>query len=452
MNFLILFILSTSVFGMDNGTDPQSVSGDPVQERQERFLGLDDAITIGLEYNWGIRIRRNEAEIAANNRTLGNAGFLPSVELQGSRGGSVEDSRFQLADDPQTRENVGARSTTTSGGLTLNWTIFDGLGMFVSHERLGELEGIGRLEYQLQVEETIQRIIQLYIEIVRFSEQTEVLESSLEVTRERIEIAETKRDLGTGSEYELLEARTDLNADQAALMREKNRLEEARIRLNELLGRDQDLEFTVMEEIPLNRELRYEELHARSVSENRELQLARVESKIAELEVRQIRSERFPELELNGGYRYNRTDGGGGFLRFNETDGFHVGLTARINLFDGFQTGRRVQNARIHQRNRQLELEQTLHRLEAGLLAYWRFYEHSLELVDLEQMNLENAAERLDIALERFREGVISALEFREAQRVFLAAGTRLLEARFDAKVAETELLRLSGALGEMAI
>jgi outer membrane protein len=418
----------------------------------QELLTLDRAIEIGLENNYGIQISRNFAEIAANNRTLGNAGFLPTISANATRRESVENSRFETQATDGVNENRGARSTNTNAGISLNWTLFDGMNMFINHEKLGEFEQFGREELRLQAEFTVEQIVGAYVNIVRINEQLNVLENSVEVSLERIDIAETKRDLGSGSEYELLQAQTDLNADRAAVLRESNRLVEAKIHLNDILARDAEEDFDVSPDIIINRALQQNELQQNILENNISIQLARTEQRIAELEIREIRSERLPQLELNSGYTYNRNEGGGGFMIFNETDGFNIGLTARINIFDGFNTNRRVQNARINQRNSELMLEEELKRINAGFLRAYRTYQNSIELVDLEEDNLAIAEETLDIALERFRQGMISAIEFREAQRTFLSAESRLIEAKYDAKIAETELLRLSGGLQHIAL
>ncbi|MEX1062956.1 MAG: TolC family protein [Balneolaceae bacterium] len=336
--------------------------------------------------------------------------------------------------------------------MALDWTLFDGMQMFINHERLGEQERLGMDELRFRLETTLEQIISAYVNIIRINEQLNVLSNSVDVTRQRIEIAETKLDLGSGSEYELLQARTDLNADRAAVLRERNRLVEAKIILNELIALQPDQDYEVASDIELNRNLTYNELHSRMASGNASLQLARTEHRIARLDVREIRSERFPEIELNSGYSFNRTDGGGGFLRYNEAAGFNIGITARINLFDGFNTSRRIQNAKINLKNRDLLFEEEKQRVDANFLSAFRTYENSLELVELEENNMEFAEETLDIALERFRLGTISALEFREAQRAYLSAESRLIEAKYDAKVAETELLRLTGDLRHIAM
>ncbi|MEX0890267.1 MAG: TolC family protein [Balneolaceae bacterium] len=416
-------------------------------------LELDQAIEIGLEQNYGIRIERESVAMAENNRKLGNAGFLPSVELTGSRTESIENSRFELSGNPpESRENRGATSTNSAAGVELTWTVFDGMRMFVSYERLGELEELSQVLLQSRVEETVQQIIQAYAHTVRIANQLNVFQELIDVTRERIGITETMRDLGSGSEYALLEARTDLNADKAQLMQEQNRLQEAKIQLIEWMGIDQDLQFSVSDELPVNEGLQYNTIRAHAFQENSQLHMIRIEQRISDLELQEVQRERWPELELQSGYQYNRTDGGGGFMRFNETDGFMIGLTARINLFDGFEMNRRIQNAKIEQKSRQLQLQEENLRLEFALLRAWESYQNSLNLVRLELNNLDNADERMEIALERFREGMISALEFREAQRVYLNAESRLIEARYRAKVAETELLRLGGSLTEIGI
>jgi len=412
----------------------------------QNVLTLDEAIQSGLENNYNIQISRNLQEQSANNRTIGNAGFLPVIGLNASRVETVEDSDQEFADG-SVQENRGAQNTSTNAAVELNWTIFDGLRMFAGYDRLGTLEEIGDEELRLNMENLIANIALQYYEIVRVSEQVRNLESNLEVSRERIEIEEAKVEIGSGSEYDLLQARSDLNEDRSAHFRELNRLSEVKIALNELLARDPYTEYDVSRNLSINRLLSQEEMYQKLMAENAELSLARLQKDITTHELREIRGERFPEISLNSAYYYDRAENDGGFFRFNEARGFRVGITASINIFDGFNTNRRVQNAHIDRKNAELAYESDKLRLESEFLATFRTYQNSLELLDLEEENFVNAEETLDIALERFRLGSISSLEFREAQRTLLAAEDRLVNARFEAKVAETSLLNLSGDL-----
>ncbi len=423
----------------------------PIPVSAQEVVTLEEAIEIGIERNYDIQISQNIQEQASNNHSLGNAGFLPSLDLSASRVETIEDSDLEFADG-STQENRGARNTLTGAAIEMDWTIFDGLTMFASYDRLGVLREVRDEELRLNIENLVRTIAIQYFEVIRLSEQVRNLESNLEVSEERIEIEEAKVEIGSGSEYDLLQARSDMNEDRSVLYRIVNSLSESKITLNELLARDPNIDFEVTREINLNRLLSEDELYQKLIAENAELSIARLEMDITRHEMREIRGERYPQISINSAYNYNRSENAGGFFRFNEARGLTVGLTARINLFDGFNTNRRVQNAQINQKNAELSFEAQMLRLESEFLTIYRTYRNRLELVDLEEENFLNAEETLDIALERFRLGSISSLEFREAQRTFLAAEDRLINSRFEAKVAETELLNLSGNLEQLMV
>lgn len=421
--------------------------GQTVAKSQD-LLTLEEAISVGLESNYNVQLFRNLSEIAENNRSLGNAGFLPTISATATSTERVEDSDFIAGGE--SRSTAGARNSNRNAGLNLNWTLFDGFQMFRSHDRLSVLLDVGDEELRLEMELLTANITLGYYNIIRINEQLIILENNIYVTEERILIEETKVDLGSGSEYDLLQARSDLNADRAAYLRENNSLTQAKIVLNQLLSRAPDTNFNVADDIPIDRNLSEEELYQKIMIDNTQLSIARMEKEISNLEVRTIRGERYPEVSLTSGYSFNRSENDGGFIRFNESTGFSVGLTARVNLFDGFNLNRRVENAKIQSKNAVINYDIQKLRLESDFLTIYRAYQNSIELVDLEERNLENAEQTVDIALERFRLGSISSLELREAQRTFLQAENRLINAKFEAKVAETELMQLSGELGRL--
>ncbi|MDZ7719766.1 MAG: TolC family protein [Balneolaceae bacterium] len=422
----------------------------PGQIKAQQVLSLDEAVSIGLENNYGIKISRNSVEQADNNQTIGNAGFLPVIEVTASRTESIEDSEFQAGGESRTSE--GAESNNTNAAINLDWTLFDGLRMFSSYDRLGELRDLSEMQLNLNQEFLVTNISLTYFNIIRISEQLNILQNNIEVTEERIEIEETKVDLGSGSEYDLLQARSDLSEDRAAYIRETNALTEAKIRLNELLGRQPGEDFNVVSEIAVNRSLVKQELYQNLIEENTELAIARAEEGISELELREIQGERYPEILFSSGYSFNRNESGGGFFSFNETVGFSYGLTARVPIFNGFNLNRRIQNAKIDQKNAEINRQQERLRIESNFESAYRAYSNAIELVDLEEENYQNAEKTLDIALERFRLGSISSLEFREAQTTFLQAENRLINAKYEAKIAETELLQLSGNIDALVV
>jgi outer membrane protein TolC len=78
-------------------------------------------------------------------------------------------------------------------------------------------------------------------------------------------------------------------------------------------------------------------------------------------------------------------------------------------------------------------------------------YQNSIDLITLERENLGVARENAEIALERYRLGNSNALELREAQRNAVEAETRMIDAIYNTKIAEIELMRLSGQVVDSA-
>ncbi|MDZ7715951.1 MAG: TolC family protein [Balneolaceae bacterium] len=412
-------------------------------------LSVDRAVQIGMENNFSIRIARNESELAVNNNSLGNAGFLPSLSATGSRIYRNENNSQEFAAQSgipnQTTNN--AKSNSTNASASLSWTIFDGLKMFTTREKLEELQKLSQEQLQLSIENNVAQIITAYHDVIRQQKIYDVLQNTVEISEERIDIAETQLDLGSRSEYDLLQARTDLNADRAAVIRQEVRLNNAKVNLNEVLGRDTNIEFSVYPTISINEDLAYAELLQQAMSNNINLAIERTNQDVAELQIDEIQAERFPEIDLSTGYGYSRLESDAGFLALTETDGFNYGVTARWSLFDGFNVNRRIQNAKIQLKNQQLALEQQEQAVEGSLARQFKSYLNSLKLVKLEAENLTFAEQSLEIALERFRLGSINSIELREVQRTLINAESRLIQARFEAKVAETELLRLGGSV-----
>jgi outer membrane protein TolC len=411
-------------------------------------LRIEDAIKQGLEKNFAILIARNEAQIAENNNTLGNAGFLPVVTADGAVTKRVEDNETQYSTNAiPDRNDKGAETTVYNYGVDASWTVFDGLKMFATQERLSLQENIGNEEARLQIENLLADLVNGYYQIVGQQKANKVLQNTVEVSRERIRIAETKKDLGSGSEFDLLQARADFNEDRAALIRSGTILKQAKILVNQILSDSSFADFDVEASIEMRDLLDLKSLLTDSYNENTSLTIARLNEQVSSEEIKELRGDWFPQISLNGGYGYNRTESSSGFADFSKTSGINYGITARINLFDGFNKRRASQNAQLRLKNEQLRLDELRLNISSQVQQVYEQYSDALSLIELEKENLEFIKKTQEIAIERFRLGTISSVELRETQLSLLNAENRLISAQIEAKRAETELLRLSGKI-----
>lgn len=409
-------------------------------------LGLVDAISIGMENNYAIKIARNNVDIADNNYTLGNAGFLPTVDIIANRDFDVQDSELDFASGDNQTVN-GARSNSFSSAALLNWTVFDGTRMFITYDKLAEIRQANELDAQIVLENTIADISTAYYTVILEQARAAVLRNSVALSGERLRLARTQYEVGKASKLEYLAAQVDYNADTTALIQQRDRLYNAKVSLNTLMARTPGTEITVPDQIDANLELELGALREKALSSNPNLLLARRNQSISYLEMRELQSDLLPEVSVNLGYSYATSEAQAGFVLGRRSNGVAYGLAARMNVFDGFNRRRQIQNARILVETNEYQLEDLRLQLEANLQTTFVDYTNSIILLELESENLEIAKETAEIALDRYRLGRSNALQLREAQVNAVEAESRLINAIYSTKIAEIELMRLSGQI-----
>ncbi len=414
-------------------------------QAQEK-LSLEQAVQLALENNYDIKLNKNDVDIAKNNISRANAGMLPIVTGNLNTNNTVLNTKQTLSSG-QTQERSGARNTNLAYGPVLNWQVFDGFAMFARYDQLKELELLGEANFKLSVQTTLADVINNYYNLVQQQQQIKALSGALDISRLRLKNSRNRYLIGRAAKLEVLAASVDLNTDTTNLLRQIDQYRNTKIRLNELLARDISTSFTVSDTIIIQNNLQLSELQNAAAQQNPALQSAIINRRIAELNLKQVKANRYPDINLNSGYNFNRSTSELGFARSSVGRGFNYGLTASVNIFNGFLQKRNEKNASLEIDNSKLELDKINQNISAQLASLYQTFQTNLELIRLEQENLEVARQNLDITLEKFRLGSVAPLEFREAQRNYIDASARYTNSQFEAKLAEVALMQLSGTL-----
>lgn len=414
-------------------------------------LNLDKAIEISLDFNYGIRLVKQDLATAENNNQIGNAGMLPRLNISGTQNFSTTNSQQEFLSG-QINDRKGAQSDAFNAGVQLNWTIFDGLSMFRRLDQLALREDRSELELLLEVENTISNIYSAYYGLVQLGHQQHVVEKTLALGHERYLLAANKLETGAGSKLSLLQSQVDLNADSALYLNLQDQSLQLKTILNQLMGRNPATDFFIEDTIRFDGSLDYQILHQQMLERNTSLALGRADEQLALLALREIKGRQLPELGVNLGYNFTNQQSESGFLLQNRSSGVTYGLSASLNLFNGFNTRRETQNLQIGIERNRIKTEALENELTATLLQYHNSYLNKLRLLEMERQNLVTATENLDIAAERFKLGDLSGLEFRDAQRSFLDAELRFNKLSLEIKLIETAMLQLSGNLQSKTI
>jgi multidrug efflux pump len=412
---------------------------------QNKTYTLEDCLDLGLERNYSVRIARAEQQVASNNASWGNAGFLPEAGLTAGYNTALDATRTTPREGAATTE-TGALNGAFSAGLDVSWTIFNGMSVQTNWKRLRELEAMGELAARITIEDFVSSLTAEYYKYIQETIRLRNYEYAVSLSRERFRIAEARYLLGNGSRPEVLQARVDFNADSSLYITQKERISTSRIRLNELMAApDVDAELTVRDSlINIDENLVWSELYDRMMASSAELAHAQRSGALAGLDVKMVTSRSYPRLDLNAGYGYAANTYNKGGTRNRHTWGPDAGLSLGFTIFDGNRR-REIRNARIEADNAALRAAEIETALKADLSTFWQAYRNNLQLLSLERENLVSARQNYEAARDLYLTGVLAGIELREAQKSLLDGEERLLVALYNTKICEISLLQVSG-------
>lgn len=412
----------------------------------QELLSLEDAVKTALENNYDIKIAENNSKIDATNNSLANAGILPRINANVTNNNSQIDTE-QTQADGSVRQLDGAKNLNLSYGVGLDWTIFDGLSMFARKEQLNVLEAQGKAELQTAI---LNRISDVYVTYFDLAQQQQViasLDTAIVISNQRLTTAQNRFSIGKASKLEVLNAQVDLNSDMSLLLKQKELYSNTKIRMNELLIRDLQTDFKVAREIAFEQNLELNALKTAAEKQNPQLQAQILSKKIADLNLKQIKGNRYPIVRITSGYNFTRSEASLGFITQSSGQGFVYGVTATVPIFNGFLQNKNEKAAKYQVENAGLLLEQQKLSLTAQVASLYTSYQTNLELVTVEEKNLEIAKQNLDITLAKFKIGTITTIEFRTAQQNYVEAAVRYSNAQYLTKLSEINLKELAGTL-----
>jgi outer membrane protein TolC len=413
-------------------------------------VSVEEVVSLALQKNYDVQLARNTAQTAQTDDNYANYAFLPTLNGTGNITWNSNEQSLEFQD--ASRNNSGeAESNNMTGAVQLSWTLFDGSRMFLTRKRIGTVAEQNDLLLKNQMVNTISAVIAQYYDVVRQKQQLRALVEQMAVSEERVKLAERKLQVGTGAKPELLQAKVDYNAQRTQALQQKALIEQLKESLNALVDRQLPGSFDVADTILIDLSLQREEVMQNIQNNNFGLVAARTGMEAAMLSYRERRAELFPTINFNAAYSKAKTENIkliNPFAPLNsQSNGFNYGFLLTVPIFNGLNQHRLIQQAKITSMRSELLYRQLQLSVDVGLQNAFTQYENAKEVLVIEEENILLAKENVVIALESFKRGATTFVELRTAQQSLETAYNRLIAARYNAKVAETELLRLNGSL-----
>ena len=363
----------------------------------QKLLSLEESIQQGLQNHYSIQISKKREKQALNDNTPGNAGFLPTITGTLNKNYTISglDQEFFGGLRPPLIQS-GVNSNSSNGGLAMAWTLYDGKGMFILRDRFKELQNLGAKQTETAIENLISLISSSYYDLIRQNLRVNNFKKGLEISNDRLKLAKDRYEVGQGSKVDYYSAQVDYNEDKALLIAQEQSYLNTKISYNTLLVRNHREEFNVDSKIDLLPKLNLPELKEFALKQNPTLISALLTKKITDLDTKSIQSLQMPQIDLLAGYNMSQVNNGAGFgVQRGTSDVLNYGLRATINIFDGYNQKRRVQNAKINAEIAQLQVDDLKNSLISTLERAFVTYENALNLISLETENYAIAKQNI---------------------------------------------------------
>jgi outer membrane protein len=414
--------------------------------KQHPLLTAEDAVAGALKNNYDILLSANDLKIDEQNVSLANAGLLPNLYGSFGQNNSLQNSR-QVRTDGTVQEQNNARNNSMNYGVNLGWTIFDGFRMFARYDQLQELEKLGATELKYTVLTRVGDVLTTYYDLVQQQQTLKALDTAVVISKQRVTLADNRFTIGKAAKLEVLNAQVDLNTDRTNYLRQRELYENTKTYLNQLMARDLTAKFRVADSVVTDDKLKLADLMSLAGSQNPQIQIALINKRVAELNLKQVKASRYPEISVTTGYIITESENSLGFARENSGRGLSYGISANFNIFNGFLQKRNEKIAKFQIDNSKILIDQQTQAINSQLISAYQTYLTNLELVQLEGRNVQIAEQNLDITMEKYRIGTITQLEVRTAQLNYVNAVTRNNSAQYQAKISEVTLKELAGNL-----
>lgn len=425
---------------------------------QDTLLSKEEAVVKALENNFGIQVAKNQVQIAENNQSVLNSGYLPTLTGNAGANYQRDDNTIEfpgrLTQDGSPFPDVNlykAEAQRFNGSLTANYVLFDGLGRFYNYKRLKEQYQLSELQARETIENTMLQLFSVYFEIARLTENDNVLKQALEISKQRIKRAEYAFEYGQNTKLDILNAQVDVTNDSINLLNTKQQLANAKRDLNVLLNQDLNAKFVVDTLVGFIPKLKLQDYLSKSNLNNVAILQTEKNLAINDYDIKVNKSGYLPSIGLNGTYGWNLNQSAAsaffpGTNNFN-TRNFGLGATLTWNLFDGGGTTVRVKNAKIAYENQELLKSQVELEVNRDIQNALAIYENRLNIFKIQEQNVLTNQNNFERSKEQFQLGRITSIEFRQAQINLLNAQTNKNLAKYDAKLSELQLLQLTGQL-----
>jgi outer membrane protein len=414
-------------------------------------LSLADALDLALQQNAGVLRARSELEAAHGLMIQTRAIALPRLR---STANYTETDPGAVDRFPFSGEEIGRPFNQPhrnwNANIQIVQSIYEG-GRITSSLRAARLtREQAVLQYQTAIADTLLAVRSAYYDVLLAAQQITVQEASINLLTRELEDQQRRFNAGTVPRFNVLRAEVEVSNARPQLIRARNAHRIAKNNLVNLLGLNLPRE--VWEDIPLQLagtleaepyDIELPLAISQALERRTELGALRAEERLRQEAVADARAGYRPSVQLFAGYGARNSAFSTDLTR--EVSGWNAGGQLSWDIFDGFLTRGRVQQARALHERAQVDVDDAGRRVELEVRTAYSNFIEAREVLDSQRKVQEEADEALRLAQARSGAGTGTQLDVLIAQTALTQARTTQIQALRDYAVARARLERAIG-------
>jgi len=269
---------------------------------QDSSFTAKEAIDLALKQNLDIQIASTDLDIAKVNNNWGNAGGLPTATGNIFNTEAISNINQKLANGSNIERN-NVSNSSINANLAISWRVFNGMRVRSTMERFDAMEKMGTIAVAQQIDQVIFDVLNIYYNLIRLNKQVIATKAIIDLSKERLKIAETRFNVGNGAKTDMLQAKIDLNAQEVNLQNIYKQVSNTKASMNTLLKKDAGASFHPKEEQFSIPSIEYNALVSKIDQQNPQLLLAQQEklNLMIEKKNHQFTEDAFSEPEFKYG-------------------------------------------------------------------------------------------------------------------------------------------------------
>jgi len=409
-------------------------------------LTLPDAVSIALKNSYNIQLAKDNLEIANINNHIGVAGGLPIVNAQIVDNEQIISINQKFPDPTRNLKRDGVTSNLLNASVTGNILLFNGYRVKATKSRLEELESQNQGLLNAQIQNTIAAVNTGYYNVVRHQYFLKSINQSIDVSKQRLNILNSRKEVGLANNADIFQAQLDLNTLIQLAESQQLVIDQSKTDLLNLIFVNPDSTITINDTIIIDRNINISEIKTLSLK-NPQLIVAEQQIKINQLLEREVAALRSPTLRATAGYNLNNTSSAAGFILLNRSFGPQVGLNLSMPIYNGTVNKRQLKVAEVNTKIAKTNRDNFILGIETGVVRTYQSYTSTLAQLKTSKENYDLSIKLLNLVMQKFQLGEGTIIDVRVAQNSFEVESFKLANLAFTAKVAEIELKRLANLL-----